>query len=450
MKEISRVWFNALAAYCRDPLVTLFGIEMRWFESPDGRLLATLILDGDEQFSAIFLARDLRERFRWVGQTAFFDSHEPALLAMDEEAEQLLLSLDEIRVQGDDASPAIDFFEFTRAEKDLDERFITLATSEGFSPARNIIENMMRWYEDADGNFVEQFQTSGFDPRIWELYLFATLSEVGFALDRTFNTPDFTASGLPGEICLEATTINPTRDDSGKIVPPPPTDTPEQARDYFGEYIPIRYAGPLTNKLGKRYWAAPNVRGKPFAIAIHDFHAPMSMVWTRSGFPTYLYGYAHDASRDENGTLRITPRKIEKHKWGTKEIPSGFFDLPEAENISAIVFNNGATLSKFNRMGVIAGFGSKSLRLIRQGTAVDPDPNASEPRGFVLEVDPATYQESWIEGMDVFHNPAAVHPIDPELFPGAAHHILRDDKQIESIIPEWHPLGSITHVIVSK
>lgn len=62
---------------------------------------------------------------------------------------------------------------------------------------------MMRWYEDADGNFVEQFQTTGFDARVWELYLFATLSEVGYVIDRPHPAPDFTVRGPTGKFCLE-------------------------------------------------------------------------------------------------------------------------------------------------------------------------------------------------------------------------------------------------------
>lgn len=33
-------------------------------------------------------------------------------------------------------------------------------------------------------------------------------------------------------------------------------------RDYF----PIKFAGPLTEKLRKRYWERENVQGKPFII----------------------------------------------------------------------------------------------------------------------------------------------------------------------------------------
>ena len=104
------------------------------------------------------------------------------------------------------------------------------------------------------------------------------------------------------------------------------------------------------------------------------------MTISRGGLPTYLYGYAHDWHHDPDGTLIITPRRVEVHRWGSKEIPSGFFRFPGAENISAVVFNNSATISKFNRMGLLAAFGSHRVQMIRQGVALDLDPNAAEPR----------------------------------------------------------------------
>lgn len=71
-------------------------------------------------------------------------------------------------------------------------------------------------YEDIDGNFIEQLQTTGFDTRIWELYLFAALTEMGYTFDRTHNAPDFMCHGLDGtEMCIEAVTVNPTRDAAG-------------------------------------------------------------------------------------------------------------------------------------------------------------------------------------------------------------------------------------------
>jgi hypothetical protein len=174
----------------------------------------------------------------------------------------------------------------------------------------------------------------------------------------------------------------------------------------------------------------------------------MSMTWSRSALPIYLYGYVHGPRREADGSLTIIPERITAHRWGTKEVPSGFFMQPGAENISAVIFNSSGTLSKFNRIGVIAGFGSKRIRLIRRGYAIDPDPDAAEPQEFAQAVDDS-YVEAWIEGMDVYHNPRAATPLDPAMLPNAAHHRLLPDGQLESVFPPWHPLASTTVVLVS-
>jgi len=69
---------------------------------------------------------------------------------------------------------------------------------------------------------------------------------------------------------------------------------------------------------------------KRILLAIQDSHEPMSMVWSRSGLPIYLYGYDHDARRESDGSLTIVPRKVTTHRWREKVIESGFFSLPAA------------------------------------------------------------------------------------------------------------------------
>ena len=169
------------------------------------------------------------------------------------------------------------------------------------------------------------------------------------------------------------------------------------------------------------------------------------MVLTRSAFESYICGYNHTYVHDKAGKLIIKPEKIGTHKWGSKVVPSGFFELPGAENISAVIFSDCGTIAKFNRMGLIAGFGSPRLRLVRVGCAVDHDPNSAKPVTFRHSVNAPGYEELWSEGADVWHNPNAKHPLDPELLPFLAHHKLLPDGQVTSLMPEWHPLGSWTH-----
>ena len=78
------------------------------------------------------------------------------------------------------------------------------------------------------------------------------------------------------------------------------------------------------------------------------------------------------------------------------------------------------------------------------GTAVNHDPNASTPLTFEANVRGDDYSETWSEGIDIWHNPNAKHPLHPDSMPGAAHHWLLPDGNVRSLTPEWHPLGSIT------
>ena len=120
---------------------------------------------------------------------------------------------------------------------------------------------MMRWYEDIDGNFVEQFQTTGFDARIWELYLYAVLVEANLEVSHPKPAPDFLASGLNGEFALEATTINPTpRWRKSRLH----RDRKHMRSERGISSLPANQVRKATDKkLAKEYWNHPSVTGKP-------------------------------------------------------------------------------------------------------------------------------------------------------------------------------------------
>lgn len=279
MRPISLMRFNALAGYCRLPQAVLFSEELDWFEHGRERVLGTLIRDREDgDFGGMVLGRDRKGRFRGIGDCGFHPSRQEAEAALRAQMERLAAAPDEEYHQGDERGSPLDFFSPQVPRDRLHPGFVKLAEEEGFSPACGIIEPMMHWYEDPDGNFVEQFQTTGFDARIWELYLVAAFVEMGYRIERIHAVPDFTCVGILGELCVEAVTIGPTRDQSGAEVPPPPRDTPEAMRAFHREYMPIKYGSALTSKLAKRYWERANVVGKPLVFAIQDFHATRSML----------------------------------------------------------------------------------------------------------------------------------------------------------------------------
>jgi hypothetical protein len=167
------------------------------------------------------------------------------------------------------------------------------------------------------------------------------------------------------------------------------------------------------------------------------------MVFSEGALQDYLYGIR--LSFDAKGQIAVS--KIKEHVWQGKKIPSGFFNLPDAENISAVLFANSATVSKFNRMGKLGGFGGSDVKMARMGWLRNPDPFATEPIPFNIDVDSPEYFEYWRESISMFHNPRAKFPIDWSYFPGITHVTWSDeDKTYQGQYEDHHVFGSITHI----
>jgi hypothetical protein len=156
----------------------------------------------------------------------------------------------------------------------------------------------------------------------------------------------------------------------------------------------------------------------------------------------YVFGVRHSLSE---GLRKI--HWIDEHRFGAVHETSGFFRLPNAENVSAVVVNPQGTLVKFNRLGFIAGFGDRRVRMTRVGfRRHDDDPSDPRPRPFRENVHDRGYQESWVEGMVVLHNPRARIPLDPGLIKEATHEFLEPDGRIMSLLPESPPYFSQTSI----
>jgi hypothetical protein len=446
--RISRLRYDSLAGYARRLGAYVLSDELAWFEHQNGRVLGALIRDRtDSDFGGIIMGRDESGCFRCVEVTTFSDSIEIARNQLRARMGSWSARPDADFVQGDARPNVGNFFTPVVAAHKLDPAFVRIATSEQFSPARALMEAMMPYYTDIDGNFVEQFQTVGFDSRFWELYNFALLNEQKFNFDRGYNAPDFVCSGLYQDIFVEAVTVGPTRHGSLVVEQLPGSST--NVHEYLTQYMPIKWAGALTAKLQKKYWTLSHVIGKPVVFAIQDFHLPRAMTFTATTLVPYLYGRAATAVYDATDKLHVRTSRVLEHRWGTKVIQSGFFDLPAARWISAVLQNPTATISKFNRMARLAKLGSMTVKMWRFGTAYRDDPNAAHPVRFFHDVDDPSYRETWTQGLNVYHNPNALFPLDPGLFEGAMHHRLEGDDVVHSI-PQFHPYSSETIMVVPQ
>ena len=420
-------------------------VECSVWATDDERLLGVVILDlTDRDFNFVILARDKRGRFRCVDVGETYFTRRLAEKALIQRMPKVHARRDIAFEQGDETGEPLDFFTPQLPHHRLHPNFLAIADGPGDSAAREIISEMAHVFEEPDGNFVKDFQSTGFNSRLWELYLFAALVEEEFKLDRSHEQPDFIAlTGDRRKIAIEATTVNPTIGNDGKPVDPPKPTSSEDLKKLLRDYMPIKFGGPLFGKLKKRDWERSHIKGLPYAIAIADFHGPETLTWSGPALSSYLFGLEVDLDPSARTGQPWHYRPIAKHIWKEKQIPSCFFNQPDAENVSAVLFTNSGTLAKFNRMGVLADYGDPGVRMIRMGTMLNPDTESTKPIEFTIDVDDPKYSEGWADELQVFHNPNAVCPLGQSLFPKATHHFLKDG-QVKSYSLPYKVLQSVT------
>lgn len=277
-----------------------------------------------------------------------------------------------------------------------------------------------------DDNWASDCRTDNFHTRLWEAILLASFREQGLLVTQDHPSPDFHVSNRKGgEAWVEAVTANPAEryDHANAQQAPMPLDR----RELMLGPAAVRFAKTIKSKLDKRYAHMPHVAGRPFAIALADFHAPGSMVWSRSALMGYLYGlYAHEVEVD--GKRVAVPEDVET-LMGEQRIPAGLFHRPEGEDLSAVIFSNAATLSKLSRVPMSFGGPTAGFRYVRIGEFADFTPGALRGIPFSMDVNTDEYRalwepypyEPWSAEIEVFHNPRAKHPIKPALFPEADH-----------------------------
>lgn len=338
-------------------------------------------------------------------------------------------------------------FQLVVAEERADSSFMQVRSSPASEAARWMLDEIYETFVDSDGNFLEQFQTTGFNARIFELYLFAYFLRTRLLVPRAEAVPDFLVASGDVTVAVEATTVNPST--SGVLATLGrkigDLDASELAA-YRRHELGIRYGSPLRSKLRKRYWELPDCTGKPLVLAIQAFHDEDALGMAEGGLASYLYGLESDWTRGADGSLVVEFNRIHSHQVGEKEIPSSFFDQPDAEHISAILFSNSGTIAKFSRMGFQSGAGNDSLFMRRRGYSLNQSPDASDPSFFSYSLDDPPLVESWGQGLVVIHNPKCLHPVPPEFFPDAAQ-MYKEGDGIRTQTSSWHPFTSHTMIL---
>lgn len=441
-KKLTQRQFDAYC-YCRLPLVRFTAEEVEWYSLFENKLLGVVIRDiTDNDYGFIVLGRDARKLFRCIDVgSEFYSTPEEARKSLARKIfSNYLGKAKDTYPQGDEVDAGFDLFTDAIPVAEQHYGYRILKSEPRHEAARNLISEIVNSFIDNDGHFEREFQSVNFQARLWELYLHIYLHNAGLMIESNHQAPDFEVSYFEEKIFIEAVTVNPSVNANRPDMPPPQTQ--KEVEERLNDFMPIKFGSPLYSKLQKKYWEKEHVEGNPLVLAIHDYHNDNAMTWSRTALSEYLYGIR---TRIVNGSAFV--EKIEKHSWAGKEIPSGFFYQDDVENISAVLFSNQATIPKFNRMGKIAGLGSTNVKMIRNGFLYNPDPGAIHPIPFSKDLDDPDYEESWSDGLIMFHNPNAKHPVDPNAFPDISHIFHSEDDGFYGYHQPYDVLGSITLVV---
>lgn len=306
----------------------------------------------------------------------------------------------------------MDLFEPTVAREKMHPHFLH-ALERATPEDRAVLESWADGFIDRDGKFVKEFQTT-FNSAFWELYLFACLKELGLNVDFAHPAPDFVVPSGRQPMAIEATSANSGINDADES-----TLTVEQfmalERLPVVEKASIRLAGALRAKHLKyqnQYARLQHVQDLPFVIAVAPFDQPGFFVQNNQAMTRVLYKY-------DRPTMNADPKggspQLEHHYTETVEKPTGveidlgFFQKPDMQEISAVLFSSLATWSKVRALSADPNpnVWFETLRY---------DDNATAPRHEVVRKADST--ESLLDGLAVFHNPYCDQTIDDGLFDG--------------------------------
>lgn len=306
----------------------------------------------------------------------------------------------------------MDLFQPIGHAKSLHPHFISIIAPEKESER----QELLRWaegFEDRDGKFVQEFQTT-FNSSFWELFIFAVLKEYGMVVDWNNSSPDFIVDSIYGHFTIEATTANAAQGKPNEWDKTYSSDEVEQlSLTKLNHEAIIRLANAFISKYryyNSRYASLEHVKNKPFVLAIAPFEQPHFNLQYNRPILALLY----DHYIDEEAYLRSPnsfPGGIPISQLGyvTKdngaEIPLGLFNDDTCSDISAVIFSNTATWGKISAM-------THDSTMIKHVQWVW----ASEPDGSPMLLTNNEHVENLTDGLQIFHNPYAKHPLSLETF----------------------------------
>jgi hypothetical protein len=261
---------------------------------------------------------------------------------------------------------------------------------------RAVLEQWADGFRDRDGKFVREFQTT-FNSSFWELYIFACCKELGFRVNLDFRSPDFVVDNFQNEFCIEAAIASNAIGESAewerdlKKVQPNPEDVLDTAVIRLSNAIDTKH-----KKYLSAYHTLSHVENRPFVLAIAPFEQPYFWAHNDHAIRQVLYAYDRVGPTGEH----LFRSSITKPSGASVDL--GLFTSGKMAEISAILFSNTATISKLYAL-------NQDEDALMFFTALQFNAHGSKP--ILQNFSKKDYRESLLDGLYVFHNPHAWHPL---------------------------------------
>lgn len=273
----------------------------------------------------------------------------------------------------------------------------------------DVLNDWAQGFIDRDGKFVTEFQMT-FNSSFWELYLHAVLKKYDMPVDFTKASPDFC---LPSKgFNIEATVASSAQGAAPehlRLGKAPPADL-----NAFNFRSIIRLSNSLAAKRRKyleSYAALDHVQDRPYVVAVTNFDQPFSFMACQRPIEAVLHGYYVDEERyiaSGGGEGRLEGETLLKvFKDNGSPIELGLFTTPAYREISAVIFSSCANMGKVRALSSdpSPGIVFTALRL---------NPASDQPH--IIRAPKRRYEENLLDGLRIYHNPYATHPLAPALF----------------------------------
>ncbi|PGR28508.1 hypothetical protein COC52_08135 [Priestia megaterium] len=325
----------------------------------------------------------------------------------------------------------MDLFNVQVKESELHPNFVNIVDD---PQLKEVLKKWSMGFEDRDNKFVKEFQTT-FNSSFWELYLHTCFKNLGFKIDYSHHAPDFVLKTRKSkkELVVEAVTTKnakggtPEHDRMETLEELSKVNEEDKMEEIYEDIVSLateRIASSIRNKsekYKKSYSALEHVKRKPFVLAVGGFEQPLFYVQGVGAIQKVLYGITK-AEYMENGLPSIEYSDLVIKESNGAPIPIGIFNDDSHSHISAVIFSSVASIGKARALSSVK---NKNM-FFKTCTYNDYGIQAVHK-----VTDHTKYRESLFDGLSIYLNPYADHPLDPNEFDNpdiAVNHHLHSTK----------------------